>query len=65
METKNEGDDMSKDTEKTWQQRLEAEHGRLGRGLTLDELIALARQYRMTDAEIEAQRQSWARQDMD
>lgn len=49
----------------TWKETVAAERTKLGRDPTLDELIDLARPYRMTDAEIEEQRQSWCRQDMD
>lgn len=48
-----------------WKERVAALREQMGRPLTLDELIDLARPYRMTSAEIEAQRQSWVRQDMD
>lgn len=48
-----------------WKERVAALREKMGRPLTLDELIDLARPYRMTPEEIEAQRQSWARQDMD
>lgn len=49
----------------TWKKKVSEERARKGRDLTLEELIDLARPYRMTEAEIEAQRQSWMRQDMD
>lgn len=48
-----------------WKETVRAEQLRVGRALTLDELLNLARPYKMTAEEIEAQRQSWARQDMD
>lgn len=41
-----------------------ARHSKAG-NLPLSELLILAQGYRMTDQEIEAQRQSWARQMMD
>lgn len=49
----------------SWQRKIADERERIGRPLTLDELIVLAKNYRMTDEEIAAQRESWARQDMD
>lgn len=45
-----------------WRDKVRAEQQRLGRALTLDELIKLAKDYEMTPEEIEHQRQSWARQ---
>lgn len=48
-----------------WKGKVDAETKRVGRKLTLDELLTLARTHDMTPEEIEAQRQSWARQDMD
>lgn len=48
-----------------WKDLVAEARSKRGRDLTLDELIDLARPYRMTPDEIEAQRQSWARQDMD
>ncbi len=48
-----------------WSEKLNAEVKRLGRPMTLDELLALAKTHSMTPEEIEAQSQSWARQDMD
>jgi hypothetical protein len=48
-----------------WQRKVVEERERIGRPLTLDELIGLAKTHRMTDAEIEQQRQSWTRQDDD
>jgi hypothetical protein len=48
-----------------WIDIVGAERIRLGRPLTLLELLSLAKGYNMTDDEIEAQRQSWARQMMD
>lgn len=50
---------------RTWREKVLAEQQRLGRALTLDELLALAKGYKMTPEEVEAQRQSWARQMMD
>lgn len=49
----------------TWAQKLRIATAQLGRPLTLDEMLALGKQHRMTPEEIEAQRQSWARQDKD
>lgn len=49
----------------TWREKLEAEKARLGRRLTLDELLALAKTHFTTDAEIAEQAKSWARQDKD
>jgi len=49
----------------TWKERVRAERERLGRPLTLAELIDCARPYRMTDKELEQQKQSWTRQDWD
>jgi hypothetical protein len=48
-----------------WSMRVRREEERLGRQLTLEELLQLARTYTMTPHEIELQRQSWARQMMD
>lgn len=45
-----------------WRDKVRAEQQRLGRALTLNELLKLAEGYEMTPAEIEEQRQSWARQ---
>jgi len=50
---------------KTWREKVDAEKTRLGRKLTLDELLALAKTHFMPDAEIAEQRASWARQDKD
>ena len=50
---------------KTWTEKVAAERARIGRPLTIDELIGLAKGHRMTPEEIEAQRLSWTRQDMD
>lgn len=49
----------------TWRLLVESEALRLKRELTLEELLFLAKDYKMTPEEIEAQRQSWGRQDMD
>jgi hypothetical protein len=46
---------------KTWREKVEAEVARIGRKLTLDELLALAKDHFMTPAEVAAQRASWAR----
>lgn len=48
-----------------WKESVSAKRRELGRDLTLDELLLLAKDYKMTPEEIEAQRQSWIRQDMD
>lgn len=48
-----------------WKAKVDAETTRLGRRLTLDELLALAKTHNMTPSEIEAQRQSWAKQERD
>lgn len=48
-----------------WYSKLTAECQRLGRDLTLDELLALAKAHDMTPEEIAEQRKSWANQDMD
>jgi hypothetical protein len=45
-----------------WRDKVRAEQTRLGRALTLCELLELAKGHEMTPQEIEAQRQSWARQ---
>lgn len=45
----------------TWEERKELETRRLGRSLTLDELLKLGAQHTMTPGEIEAQRESWVR----
>ncbi len=52
-------------TFKTWRELVQKEQERLGRTMTLDELLVVARTYEMTPEEIEEQRQSWARQDKD
>lgn len=49
----------------SWAEKIAAERARIGRPLTLDELVGMAKAHQMTDAEIAAQRQSWTRQDMD
>lgn len=49
----------------SWKDIVSMERAKLGRDLTLDELLLLAKDYKMTPEEIEVQRQSWARQDMD
>lgn len=49
----------------TWRDKVEAEKTRLGRRLTMDELLALAKTHFMSEAETNAQRASWARQDKD
>lgn len=46
----------------TWREKVLAEQQRLGRSMTPDELLALAKGHSMTQEEIEVQRQSWARQ---
>lgn len=58
--TQPKGDNMT-----TWRDKVEAEKARLGRKLTLDELLALAKTHFMTPDEIQAQRESWTRQDKD
>lgn len=50
---------------KTWKETVADARAKFRRDLTLDELLGLARAYKMTEAEIEEQRQSWARQDKD
>lgn len=45
----------------SWRAKVEAEKTQLGRKLTLDELLAMAKEHFMTPAEIETQRQSWSR----
>jgi hypothetical protein len=45
-----------------WRDKVRAEQMRLGRALTLNELLELAKGHEMTPQEIEDQRQSWARQ---
>lgn len=50
---------------RSWQDIVNAATTKKGGVLTLDELLLLAKGYKMTPEEIEAQRQSWARQDMD
>ena len=50
---------------RTWREKVLAEQRRLGRALSLNELLKLAEGYKMTPEEIEAQRQSWARQMID
>ena len=45
----------------TWEERLQLERKRLGRDLSLDELLALGAKHKMTPGEIEAQRESWVR----
>lgn len=50
----------------TWLDKLAAERKRLGKQfLTREELLALARTHTMTKEEIDAQRASWTRQNMD
>lgn len=49
----------------TWRDKLAVEKARLGRALTTDEMMTLAKTHNMTPEEIEAQRQSWTRQDKD
>jgi hypothetical protein len=46
----------------TWREKVEAEKARLGRKLTLDELLVLAKTHFMTPDEREEQRASWQRQ---
>jgi hypothetical protein len=45
-----------------WRDKVATERQRLGRDLSLNELLKLAEGYEMTPAEIEEQRASWARQ---
>lgn len=45
----------------TWQEEVAHLAQQLGRQPNLYELIEAARDYKMTDAEIAAQRESWAR----
>ncbi len=52
-------------TPESWRAKVDKETKRIGRALTLDELLALAKTHNMTPEEIEAQRRSWARQDKD
>ncbi len=49
----------------TWREKVDAEKARLGRKLTLEELLALAKTHFMSEGEIAEQRASWARQDKD
>lgn len=49
----------------SWRDKVCAEEQRLGRTLTLNELIELAKSHTMSAEEIEAQRASWAKQMMD
>lgn len=51
--------------ERGWIDKVRAERQRLNREPTLDELLALAKSHDMTPSEIEAQRASWTRQDID
>jgi hypothetical protein len=48
-----------------WRDKVRAEQQRLGRALTLSELLKLAEGYEMTPSEIAEQRASWAKQTMD
>jgi phage-related baseplate assembly protein len=50
---------------RTWREKVLAEQQRLGRALTLNELLKLAECYEITPEEINAQRQSWAQQMID
>ena len=50
---------------KTWREAVQDLEKFLERKPTLYELLALARNYNMTDEEVKAQRESWSRQDMD
>lgn len=45
----------------TWNERVDALCGRLGRRPTLDELMAESREHTMTPAEEQAQRESFVR----
>lgn len=49
------------DTETTWAQKVAALAAELGHAPGLDELLPMARLHKMTPAEQEAQRQSYAR----
>ncbi len=49
----------------TWNERVSDAADEMGRDLTLEELLYLAKSHVMTPAEIEAQRESWSRQDKD
>jgi hypothetical protein len=48
-----------------WRDIVKAAQERMGRELTLDELLTMAKDYKMTPEEIEQQCQSWCLQDMD
>ena len=45
----------------TWEDRLNIAQRRLRRALTLEEMLVLAREHKMTPGEIEVQRDSFAR----
>lgn len=45
----------------TWEDRCAMAKRRAGRKLTLAELLALAREHKMTPGEKQMQRESWAR----
>lgn len=44
-----------------WQETIKLEESVLGRKLSLSEMIALAKSYKMNEAEVQAQRESWVR----
>lgn len=44
-----------------WQEKIRLEEYILGRKLSLSEMIDLAKTYKMNEAEIQAQRESWVR----
>lgn len=44
-----------------WQETIRLVEYALGRKLSLSEMITLAKTYNMNEAEIQAQRESWAR----
>ncbi len=46
---------------KSWILTLKKQESRIGRPLTLNEMIDLAREYDMTQEELKAQQESWVR----
>lgn len=49
----------------TWKERVADATAEAGHELSLDQLLHLAKSHQMTPAELEAQRVSWSKQDMD
>lgn len=58
-------DDLARLDRRTWRQKVEDLTKELEREPTMDELLDMARTHTMNAEEIQAQRESWTRQDMD